>query len=145
MKFNPNIGLVGKSQILLHLTFHIDLNWNEMDTSSKILLEYHFYISDDKSHHNLFVQHWFKLHLEFLGLQSFILLIEHIVFLDNCASQFKCAKSLFCVVQYPSLTKREELPMRCAMQWDHFGSNHGKGRWDGARGHVKQALRAEQI
>jgi hypothetical protein len=34
--------------ILLHLTFRIDLDWNEMDTSSKILTEYHFYISDHK-------------------------------------------------------------------------------------------------
>jgi hypothetical protein len=35
--------------------------------------------------------------------------------------------------------------MRCAMQWNHFGFSHGKGRWDGARVHVKQALRVEQI
>jgi hypothetical protein len=35
--------------------------------------------------------------------------------------------------------------MRCAMQWNPFGSSHGKGRWDGVGAHVKQVLQAKQI
>ncbi len=35
--------------------------------------------------------------------------------------------------------------MGCSMQWNHFGSCHGKGHQDGAGVHVKQALRVEQI
>jgi hypothetical protein len=80
-----------------------------------------------------------------LGFQVFLLPIEHIVFSNGCAFQFKCARSFFFVVRYPSLTRNEELPMVCAMQWNYFGFGHGKGRWDGARPHVKQALRVEKI
>jgi len=31
------------------------------------------------------------------------------------------------------------------MQWNWFGSSPGKGRWNGAGAHVKQALQAEQV
>jgi hypothetical protein len=97
--------------ILVHLTFRIDPNWKEVDASSRILTEYHFYINDDKSHDNLFVQHCFKLHWKFLGHQGFLLLVEHIVFSNGYASQFKCVISHFFVARYPSLTKSEELPI----------------------------------
>jgi hypothetical protein len=66
--------------------------------------------------------------------------VEHIIFSNNCASQFKSARSFFFVAHYPSLTKSEELPLGCAMQWNHFGLGHGKGHWNGAKTHVKQAL-----
>lgn len=124
----------------MHLTFRIDSSWGEVDTSSRILTEYHFYVNDDETHDNLFVQHCFKLHWEFLGVQGHLVPIEHIVFSNGCTSQLKCAKVLFFVVRYPSLTKSEDLPMGCFMQWNHFGSGHGKGHWDGVGVHVKQAL-----
>ncbi len=121
----------------MHLTFRIDPNEDEIDASSKILTEYHFNVNDDETHDNMFVQHYFKFHCEFLTLQGFLLPIEHIVFSNGCASQFKCTKALFFVVCYPSLIRRDDLPLGCAMQWNHFGSNHGKGRWDGARATMK--------
>ena len=77
--------------------------------------------------------------------QGFLLPVEHIVFSDGCSSQFKCAKNLYFVAKYPSLTRTSDLPLGCTMQWNWFGSGHGKGRWDGAGVHVKQALRAEQV
>jgi hypothetical protein len=72
-----------------------------------------------------------------LGFQGFLLFVEHIVLSYGCVSQFKCARSLFFVACYPSLTRNEELPMGFAMQWNHFDYGHGKGRWDGVGAHVK--------
>jgi len=31
------------------------------------------------------------------------------------------------------------------MQWNHFGTGHGKGQWDKTGAHVKEALRREQV
>jgi hypothetical protein len=104
--------------ILLHITFRLNPNWNSIDLASRILIEFHFYISDDKTHDNLFVQHCFSLHWNFLSVQGFPSPLEHIVFNDGCATQFKCAKSLFYVVRYPSITKTEEMPLGCQMQWN---------------------------
>lgn len=131
--------------ILVHITFRIHHEWDGLDPENKILTEYHFYISDDKSHDNNFVQYCFGLHRDFLKEQGFLFPVEHIVFSDGCASQFKCAKSLYFVARYPSLTISEELPLGCVMQWNHFGTGHGKGQWDGAGAHVKEALRREQV
>jgi hypothetical protein len=99
----------------VHLTFCIDRNWDEIDASSRIMIEYHFYVNNDKTHGNLFVQHCFKLHYKFLTLQGFLLLVEHIVFSNGCASQFKYPKAQFFVAHYPSLTRRDDLPLGCAM------------------------------
>ena len=99
-----------------------------MDVKSKLLTEYHFYVSDDKTHDNLFVQYCFGLHWLFLRESGHALPVEHIVFSDGCASQFKCARSPFFVTRYPTLTRSPQLPNGCAMQWNHFGSGHGKGR-----------------
>jgi hypothetical protein len=99
----------------VHLTFCIDPNWDEIDASSKILTKYHFYVGDNKTHDNMFVQHCFKLCWEFLTLQGFLLHVEHITFFDGCTSQFKCANILFFVAHYPSLTKRDDLPLGRAM------------------------------
>jgi hypothetical protein len=131
--------------ILVHITFRIDPHWDEVDVRAKILTEYHFYVSDDKIHDNLFVQYCFGLHWLFLRESGHALPVEHIVFSDGCSSQFKCARSLFFVTRYPTLTRSPQLPNGCAMQWNHFGSGHGKGRWDGAGATIKQALRAEQV
>ena len=129
----------------MHITFRIHPGWNGEDPQTRLLTEYHFYISDDKSHDNQFVQYCFSLHQNFLMQQGFSLPVEHIVFSDGCSSQFKCAKNLYFVARYPSLTRTSDLDLGCTMQWNWFGSGHGKGRWDGVGAHVKQALRAEQV
>ena len=131
--------------IFVHITFCIHPHWDGVDPQTRLLTEYHFYISDDKSHDNQFVQHCFSLHQDFLIQQGSPFLAEHIVFSDGCATQFKCAKNLYFMARYPSLTCSNDLPSGCTMQWNWFGSGHGKGRWDGAGAHVKQALRAEQV
>jgi hypothetical protein len=54
-------------------------------------------------------------------------------------------KNFFFVTRYPSLTKKDDFPLGCAMRWNHFGSGQSKGRWDGARATMKQTLQVEQI
>lgn len=44
-----------------------------------------------------------------------------------------------CCCRYPSLTGG------CKMNWNFFGSGHGKGEWDGAGAVVKRTLRTEQL
>jgi hypothetical protein len=48
--------------ILVHLTFRINPNWDGIDLSCKILTEYHFYVSDDETYDNIFIQHCFIFH-----------------------------------------------------------------------------------
>jgi hypothetical protein len=83
--------------------------------------------------------------MQYLQNQSYPFPIEHIVFLDGYSSQFKCGRFFFYVARYPSLTNSEELPLRTCMQWNYFGSGHGKGRWDGIGASIKQVLRSEQV
>jgi len=35
------------------------------------------------------------------------------------------SKSFFLVARYPLLTRKDDLPLGCAMQWNHFGFGHG--------------------
>jgi len=55
--------------ILVHLTFRVQVDWDG-NLESKIVIEYHFYFSDDKQHDNLFMQHCFGLHKEFFQTQG---------------------------------------------------------------------------
>jgi len=48
--------------ILVHINFRHNLAPNRYDEDSKILIEYHFYISNDCNNDSKFVQHCFKLH-----------------------------------------------------------------------------------
>ncbi len=51
----------------------------------------------------------------------------------------------FYVSCYPPLTKCPKLPIAICMQWNYFGSGHGKGKWDGPKAHIKQALKVEYV
>ena len=88
----------------MHITFRIHQDWDGLDPKTRLLTEYHFYISDDKAHNNQFVQYYFSLHQAFLMQQGYPLPVEHIVFSDGCSAQFKCAKNLYFVARYSSLT-----------------------------------------
>ena len=101
--------------ILVHITFCIHQEWDGLDPQTRLLTEYHFYISDEKSHNNQFVQHCFSLHQAFLMQQGYPLLVVHIIFSDGCSVQFKCAKNLYFVARYPSLTSTNDLPLGCTM------------------------------
>lgn len=64
---------------------------------------------------------------------------HHVVWSDGCAGQFKGARALYFVARYPGLTNG------CTMNWNFFGTGHGKGEWDGAGAVVKRALRQSQL
>ncbi|KAG0631145.1 hypothetical protein M758_1G230800 [Ceratodon purpureus] len=131
--------------ILVHITYRINDSHNPEDPQSKRLsTEYHYYISDDRVHDSLFVQHCLMLHWSALVAAGKIP-SRHIVWSDGCASQFKGAKAFFFVAKYPSLTVSDNLPTGCKLDWNYWGTGHGKGPHDGAGACVKRALRKEQL
>jgi hypothetical protein len=80
-----------------------------------------------------------------LQAQNIELPTKHIIWNDRCASQFKCTKAWFHVSRYQTRTKNVGLPWGCVMDWNYFGTCHGKGQWDGAVTHVKNVLQVEQV
>ena len=72
--------------ILVHITYiHI---------AGEVQKYLHFYISDDKTHDTLFVQHCFMIHYSWLKEQGLTSLSEHWVWSDGAASQFKAKKTI---------------------------------------------------
>lgn len=69
------------------------------DGIPELLRETHYWISDDKAHDTLFVQHCLLRHWQWLqshGCRP----DTHIVFSDGCSAQFKGARSLYFVARY---------------------------------------------
>ena len=131
--------------ILVHITFIFNPLYDpSVKHSKRHIMEYHYYISDDRKHDNLFVQWCFKLHWDYLKAKGQFIK-RHIVWSDGCASQFKGARSWFHIARNPSLTKCNEVPGGVQMVWHYWGTGHGKGPHDGAGACVKQALRKEQL
>ena len=79
--------------ILVHITY-------VRDESENVLKFIHFYISDDKEHDTLFVQHCLQLHNTWLQEQGFGFLQQHWVWSDGCSAQFKSARPFFFVSRY---------------------------------------------
>jgi hypothetical protein len=111
--------------ILIHVCYHHNPDFDPYDEKTSILSEYHFYISDDYKHDYEFVQHCFKIHWQHMVDQRYAPK-WHFVRLDGCATQFKSIKPWYFVSRYPSMTNG------CKMVWFFFGSDHGKGPHDGA-------------
>jgi hypothetical protein len=105
--------------ILVHITYRVVID--EDTTEPTVLKESHFYVSDDRRHDSFFVQHCLLVHWRWLQEKGFTP-VEHIVWSDGCASQFKGCNGLYFVGRYPGLTKG------CAMKWNFFGTVHGKGK-----------------
>jgi len=57
--------------ILVHISFHHNLAPNPYDENLRILIEYHFYILDNRKHNSKFVQYYFKLHLQYMVEQEY--------------------------------------------------------------------------
>ena len=74
--------------IFCHITYrHAP---DSVEDNRKIIREYHFYMSDNRSHSNEFVQHCFKNYFDFLHEHA-ISMDRHIIWSDNCIGQFKNA------------------------------------------------------
>lgn len=130
--------------ILVHITFRLNPDWTFSNGEPCVLKEVHYYISDDKQHDSLYVQHAFMLHWEYLKLEG-IHPTNHIVWSDGCSGQFKSARAWYFVSRFPSLTVDSNLPEGCQMCWNYFASGHGKGEVDGAGVLLKRELYKEQI
>ena len=108
-----------------------------MEDNRKIIREYHFYMSDDRSHSHEFVQHCFKNYFNFLQEHA-ISMGRHIIWSDNCTSQFKNAHMFYWLF-------RMQVKRGVPHIWSSFESGHGKGEHDGAEACVKRALVKEQL
>ncbi len=116
--------------ILVHITYLR----NDAGDVEKTL---HFYISDDKHHDTLFVQHCFMLHDKWLNKQGHCLQ-HHWVWSDGAASQFKARRPFYFVARYYQITGLQ-------MMHNFFASGHGKGEHDGAGAVIKRTLTHEQL
>jgi hypothetical protein len=48
--------------IFAHITYHHNPNYPVDPNSKRIIQKYHYYVSNDRNHDILFVQHYFELH-----------------------------------------------------------------------------------
>ena len=87
-------------------------------------------LSDDLIHDAHAVEKFMDKVLEHLKLRN-VPVNRIIIFSDNCASQYKCAK------YFKSFTK-QNIPFL----HNHFGAKHGKAKADGAIGHLSQHIDA---
>ena len=78
--------------MLVHILYrHAEQNVDHIESTCEnqhIIKEYHFYISDDRTHDTCFVQHCFGIIYDSLKDHG-ITFNEHWIWLDRCASQFK--------------------------------------------------------
>ena len=113
---------------------HISYIKNSVGAIEKTL---HFYISDDKLHDTLFVQHCFMLHDNWMKQQGHRL-HYHWVWSDGAASQFKARRPHYFVGRYYQLTGLH-------MMHNFSASGHGKGEHDGAGAVIKRTLTHEEL
>ena len=85
----------------------------------------HFYISDVRKHDSYFVQAALKKHHQWLMENGHKHLKIHVVWSDGCAAQFKSARAFYLNIA------RYYQTYRIRVQWNFFGSGHGKGEHDG--------------
>jgi hypothetical protein len=129
----------------MHITYQLNPTWNLLDPNSlQLIIEYHYYIFDDRRHNNLFVQHAFNLHWGHLTTNGQFPKM-HYMWSDGYVNQFKGARSWFHVARYFRFTISPELPFGCMMWWNYWGTSHGKGSHDGACACLKQAIKKEQL
>ena len=130
-----------KVSILVHIMYrHAELDVDGFDSNEnnrEVIKEYHFYISDDRTHDTCFVQHCFGMLYKELSRRK-ITFKEHWVWLDGCAGQFKSA----CSFLWLSCLHRNT---DVHHTWRFFEMGHGKGEQNGAGACMKCALRRYQM
>jgi hypothetical protein len=78
----------------VHIMYCHNPTPNPTYPKSRILKEVHYYISNEKKHDTLYVQHAFKLNWEFLREKE-CFLEWHVVWFDGCNGQFKSVRCWF--------------------------------------------------
>ena len=77
--------------IFVHVLYrHAQSNVDDIENTDNrhVIKEYHFYISDDRTHDTHFVQHCFGVFYESLKAHG-IVFNEHWIWSDGCAGKFK--------------------------------------------------------
>ena len=97
-----------------------------------MIKEYHFYISNDRTHDTHYVQHCFDIIYGSLKTRG-VVMNEHWIWSDGCARKFKSSRSFFWLCR---LHKKTNMKHR----WNYFEIGHGKGEHDGAGACVKLTL-----
>ena len=127
--------------IFVHVLYrHAQMDIDGIDSTHDlrhVIKEYHFYVSDDREHDTLFVQHCFGLMYESFRKKG-VSFTEHWIWSDGCAGQFKSARSFYWLSHI-----HKEIGVRHT--WSFFETGHGKGEHDGAGACVKRALRRYQM
>lgn len=73
--------------ILVHISYHLNLDYELYDEDYRVLIEYNLYVLDDQKQNNEFVQYWFPNQLE---IYSKIRIKAHttLCMVKGCPSQF---------------------------------------------------------
>ena len=108
-----------------------------IDDDKKILREYHFYISNDRSHSMGFVHGHFQIFYGDLANRG-ITYHQYIIWSDNCTSQFKNAQMFYWLSRMIRLC-------RIQYMWNFTKVGHGKGGNDSASACIKGALPHEEL
>ena len=124
--------------ILVHITWVRNPEPDPEDASTRNIMQYHFYISDDKKHDSYFVQHCLQMHWDATVEEGFTPK-RHWIWSDGCSGQFKSRIPWYFVSRYPQLTGG------CMCMWSFFGTGHGKGPHDGAGAVIKRYMRNAQL
>ncbi len=130
--------------MLVDITYRHNPDYDPIMDNCKILKEVHYYISNEKKHDTLFVQHAFMLHWEFFKSKGYQPK-QHVVWSDGYLSPFKSAKAWYFLARYHNLIVSDQLPCRCQMLWNYFAIRHGKGEVDGTSVLLKREFHKEQI
>ena len=110
--------------ILVHAVFCHEDHEYEVDEARPgpedrhIVADYHFYISDDNQHGNLFVQHCMDKHVNWMREQG-LSFDRHWVWSYVCADKLKSRGPFYFVSRYYHT-------YGVPMQWNFHGSGHGK-------------------
>ena len=127
--------------MLVHILYrHAEQNVDHIESTSEnrhIIKEYHFYISDDRTHDTCFVQHCFGKIYDSLKNRG-ITFNEHWIWSDGCVGQFKSARSFL----WLCCLHKETCIKHC---WNFFETGHGKGEHDGVGACIKRVLRRYQM
>ena len=119
--------------IFVHVLYrHAQQNVDDIESTNDnrhVIKEYHFYISDDRTHDTHYVQHCFDIIYDSLKTRG-IVMNEHWIWSDGCAGQFKSSRSFFWLCRLQRKTNIKH-------HWNFFETGHGKGEHDGAGACVK--------
>ena len=119
--------------MLLHVLYrHVEQNVDHIESTSEnrhVIKEYHFYISDDRTHDTHFLQHSYDKIYDSLKGHG-IKVDKHWIWSDGYAGQFKYSQSYFWLC---CLHKKNHIK-NC---WNFFEIRHAKGDHDGAGACIK--------